>query len=337
MFFLLLFVVLLSTLLTLFLRRYALAKNVMDVPNHRSAHTIPTPRGGGVAFVISILLSIPLMNSFGYLTPEGSWALLCAGTFVATLGFLDDHGHLNVGLRLLGHSIAAILALYWMSGFPSIELFHWTINSSFIMNVFGFFYFIWLINLYNFMDGIDGLAASEAIFVCLGSSFIYWLCQDEGLTVLPLMLAASVGGFLIWNWPPARIFMGDAGSGFLGFVIAVLSLQATHMYPHFFWSWLILLGVFITDATVTLLRRMIQKDRIYEAHATHAYQKASRYYHSHLRISSSVLLINLGWLFPLAVLVGIKKLNGTCGFLIAYIPLVLLAIKFEAGKHEKLK
>lgn len=334
MFLLLTFVTFLSLVLTWLMRRYALAKNVMDIPNHRSAHLVPTPRGGGVAFVVSILIAIPCMHLLGFLTPEGSLALMCAGVFVATLGFLDDHGHLNAGLRLLGHAIAAFLALYWMHGFPTVHFMIWTLPTGIWLNIFGFFYFIWLINLYNFMDGIDGIAASVAICVCGSAAFIYWLCGDSGLMVLPLVLAASVAGFLVWNWPPARIFMGDAGSGFLGFILAVLSLQATHMYTQLFWSWLILLGVFIVDATYTIIRRACCGDKIYQAHSTHAYQRASRMFNSHLPVTVVVILINLGWLLPLATLVGLQKLNGVVGLMIAYLPLVVLTIYLGAGKKN---
>ena len=329
---LLLFAFLLAILLTGFIRRYALHQNVMDIPNHRSAHVMPTPRGGGVAFVFTLLITVPCMHAYGFLTPEGSVALMSAGVFVATLGFLDDHGHLNIGLRLLGHATAALLALYWMKGFPSIVVFGHLYASGWLLNIFGFFYFIWMINLYNFMDGMDGLAASEAACVCLSAAFIYWLCNDTGLVVLPLVLAASVLGFLVWNWPSARIFMGDAGSGFLGFIMAVLSLQATHMYPHLFWSWLILLGVFIVDATYTILRRAYQKEKIYEAHARHAYQCAGRLLKSHLYVTLSVIAINICWLAPIAIFVGLNRLDGVLGLTIAYSPLLILAIKLGAGK-----
>lgn len=329
---LLLFSFFLSVLLTGFIRRYALAQNVMDVPNHRSAHAVPTPRGGGVGFVMTLLITIPCMHAYGFLTPEGSLALISAGVFVATLGFLDDHGYLNIGLRLLGHAVAAILALYWMKGFPSLVVFGVVLPTGWLMNILGFLYFIWMINLYNFMDGIDGLAASEAICVCLSAALIYWLCGDTGLIILPLVLVASVLGFLVWNWPPARIFMGDAGSGFLGFIMAVLSLQATHMYPNLFWSWLILLGVFIVDATYTLLRRAYQKEKVYEAHSRHAYQLAGRLLKSHLRVTLVVIAVNIFWLTPVAILVGLNRLNGPLGVVIAYSPLLLLVIKLGAGK-----
>ena len=327
-------VMIFSWMLTWLLRRYALARNVMDVPNQRSAHSVPTPRGGGVAFVLSVLVAIPCLKWFGFLTPSGSLALMSAGVFVATLGFLDDHGHIAAVWRLLGHAVAAILALYWVDGFPPVVFYSWILPIGFCANTIGFLYVVWLVNLYNFMDGVDGFAGAEAICVCLGAALMYWLYGDHRLVVLPLVLASSVAGFLSWNWSPARIFMGDAGSGFLGFILAVLSLQAAHMNPQFFWSWIIFLGVFIVDATLTLLRRVWGLEKIHEAHSTHAYQHAWRKLGSHQSVTIALVVINLVWLWPLGLMVGLGALNGLVGVLIAYLPLLFLALAFHAGKKD---
>ena len=191
-----------------------------------------------------------------------------------------------------------------------------------------------MLNLYNFMDGIDGLASVEAICVCLSACLLYWLGGFNNLIITPLLLAASVAGFLFWNFPPARIFMGDAGSGFLGIILGLLSLQATWVSPKLLWVWLILLGVFIVDATVTLLRRLLRGDKVYEAHRSHAYQFASRQYGRHLPVTLAVAAINLLWLLPVAACVVLLRLDGALGLVLAYAPLVLLAVKFHAGELE---
>ncbi len=332
MIYLFMFIFTLSFGLTWGLRSYAIAKQIMDTPNHRSAHTVPTPRGGGLAFVFSTLIAIPFLKELGFLTPDGSLALMAAGVFVASLGFLDDHGHVAPIWRLVGHFTACILALYWMGGFPPLVLFTWTLSGGMIVNGLGLLYLVWCVNLYNFMDGIDGLAAIEAVTACAGMAFLYWLCGQQSLMVLPLALMVSVGGFLCWNFPPARIFMGDAGSGFLGFIVGVLSIQSAFVNPQFFWSWLIILGVFFVDATFTLLRRLGRLEKIYEAHATHGYQYASRYFGHHVSVTMGIMIINVIWLFPIALCVGLDKLNGLVGLMIAYLPLVLLAYSFDAGK-----
>lgn len=336
MFFILLAIFCFSFGLTWFLRRYALAKNVLDIPNARSAHSVPTPRGGGLAFVFSILFSIPILNYFSVLTSDGSVALVSAGFFIAFLGFLDDHGHVSSLWRLIGHFFASTLALYWIGGLPTIHIFSWVLPAGVFSNVLTVFYLVWLINLYNFMDGLDGLAAVEAISVCGSMALLYALCGQGSLVIIMLVLMMSIAGFLCWNFPPARIFMGDAGSGFLGFILGVLSIQAGTNALEFFWSWLILLGVFIVDATFTLFRRLVNSEKLYEAHSTHAYQYASRYFNRHLPVTMGVFLINIVWLCPIALCVGLKVLDGFTGLVIAYLPLIFLVTRFNAGKRLQL-
>src|SRR3990167_9256944 len=268
-----------SLLMTGVLRRYALARSLMDVPNGRSSHSVPTPRGGGVAIVVSFLLALPLMAGVGLVAWPLAWALLGAGAGIAVLGFLDDHGHIAARWRLLGHFAAAIWALFWLGGLPSVVMFGYTVDLGWFGHALAAVYLVWMLNLYNFMDGIDGIASVEAICVCFGGALAYGLLGFAGSTqtsefIVPLLLVAAVAGFLFWNFPPARIFMGDAGSGFLGITLGLLSLQAAWVAPQLLWSWLILLGVFIVDATFTLLRRLLRGDKVYEAHRSHAYQYA---------------------------------------------------------------
>ncbi len=326
----------LAWFLTALLRRYALARSLLDVPNARSSHSLPTPRGGGVAIVVAFLAGLCLAFFAGLgIAAELFYALLGAGLGIALLGFLDDHGHIAARWRLLGHFLAAAWALYWLGGLPPLAVFGGLLQLSWIGHVLAAFYLVWLLNLYNFMDGIDGIASVEAICVCLGGAILYALLETSLLTDLPLlMLAAAVLGFLLWNFPPARIFMGDAGSGFLGFVLGVLSLQAAWISPVLLWGWLILLGVFIVDATLTLLRRLLRGEKVYEAHRSHAYQYASRRFGRHLPVTMAVAALNLVWLLPLAMLVAVGWLDGLLGVLIAYAPLVVLAWRFDAGRAE---
>ncbi|MHC6224586.1 MraY family glycosyltransferase [Pseudomonas sp. X10] len=324
-----------SFVLTWLLRRYALARSIMDIPNARSSHSVPTPRGGGVAIVVAFLAALLWMGGAGLIESATSWALLGAGASIAVLGFLDDHGHIAARWRLLGHFAASLWALIWLGGLPPLMVFGTELDLGWFGHLLALFYLVWLLNLYNFMDGIDGIASVEAITTCLGACLLYVLAGVPGLVSAPLVLAAAVAGFLFWNFPPARIFMGDAGSGFLGIALGVLSLQAAWASPDLFCAWLILLGVFIVDATVTLLRRLIRGDKVYEAHRSHAYQYASRQYGRHLPVTLAVMAINLFWLLPLAVLVATSKLDGGIAVLVAWCPLVLLALRFHAGQLEQ--
>lgn len=332
MLFFLLIVFLSSFMLTWALRFYGLKREVLDIPNARSAHTMPTPRGGGIAFVLSVLMILPYIERAGFLTFNGSTALVMAGVFIASLGFFDDHGHLSSMWRLLGHTVAATLALYWVGGMPELQIGAFVFSKSTTLDLFGLFYLVWLTNLYNFMDGVNGLSSIEALSVCLGMTALYAHLGEPGLMVIPLVLAAGVLGFLGWNFPRARIFMGDAGSGFLGFIFGVLSIQAALVNPHLLWSWIILLGVFISDATYTILRRILRLEKIYQAHSMHGFQHAARRFGRHEPVTIGVLLINILWLFPIAWMVGVDSLDPLYGICIAYAPLVGLAFFFNAGR-----
>ncbi|MGV8864519.1 MAG: MraY family glycosyltransferase [Pseudomonas sp.] len=323
-----------SFFLTAALRRYAIARSLMDIPNARSSHSLPTPRGGGVAIVLAFLLALGLLFGLGALTYSDFLAIAGAGGLVAVIGFMDDHGHIAARWRLLGHFTAAAWMLAWLGGLPAISLFGATFSLGWVGHALTLLYLVWMLNLYNFMDGIDGLASVEAVCAALGACLLYGLSGHADSIWAPFLLAVSVAGFLCWNFPPARIFMGDAGSGFLGIVLGGLSLQAAWILSSLFWGWLILLGVFVVDATFTLIRRLLRGDKVYEAHRSHAYQFASRAYGRHLPVTLAVALINVLWLLPIAVCVVCFGLDGALGLLIAYVPLVALAVKFHAGELE---
>ncbi|OPB08369.1 MraY family glycosyltransferase [Pseudomonas synxantha] len=323
-----------SILFTGLLRRYALQRNVLDIPNSRSSHSVPTPRGGGLAIVLGFLISLGLMRSFDLIDNAFFLASFLAGITVAALGFLDDHGHIPARWRLLGHFLSAIWAVYWIGGLPSVTIFGLHVNLGWIGGALAVLYAVWMLNLYNFMDGIDGLASAEAICACSSAALIYWMLGYEELLWPPIYLALATAGFFYWNFPKARIFMGDAGSGFLGITLAIISLKAASFSSTLLWVWLILLGVFIVDATFTLMRRLLRGEKVYEAHRSHAYQYASRRFNAHVPVTLCVILINLVWLAPIAWLVAFDRIDGVVGMLIAYVPLVVVALKFKAGVKE---
>ncbi|MWV18085.1 glycosyl transferase [Pseudomonas sp. L-22-4S-12] len=319
-----------ALLITWGLRRYALLRNVLDIPNSRSSHTQPTPRGGGLAIVLAFSLALPWASWMGALSMVHLWALVGAGWLVALAGFVDDHLSLGALWRLLAHFVAAIWALVFLGGAPDLLVLGVAVDLGWIGFALAVLYLVWLLNLYNFMDGIDGLAGIEALTVGLGAALLYaWLGLWDAL-LLPVALALAAGGFLVWNFPPARIFMGDAGSGYLGLIIGMLSLQAALIDPGLLWVWLILLGVFIVDATLTLGRRLARGERIYEAHRSHAYQHAARHYGRHLPVTLAVAAINIFWLLPIACWVA-QGGEGLAGVFLAYLPLIWLALYFRAG------
>lgn len=323
-----------STLLTYLIRRYALAKSLLDIPNYRSSHTIATPRGGGVAFIISFLVILPIVYVLNLCSTNLFIALWGAGALLAIVGFMDDKKHIPARWRLLMHFSASFWVLYWLGGFPALSLSFITLPS-FVMTTLAIFYLVWLINLYNFMDGINGIASLEAISVCIGMALLYPLIYSASINMPLYLLAAAVTGFVVWNFPKAKIFMGDAGSGFLGIILGGLSIQAAWVSTELFFAWLILLGVFIVDATWTLLRRLLRKEKVYEAHRSHTYQIMARYFNSHIPVTLGVLCITIIWLFPIAYCVVNGTLNGLLALIIAYLPLFILAYKSGAGMPEE--
>lgn len=324
-----------SAALTWAFRRYALARSLMDVPNLRSSHCVPTPRGGGVAIVLTFLIALPALAIAGWADWSAVIGLTGSGILVAAVGFRDDHGSSGVLVRLVAHFISAAWVLFWLAELPTLLLFGVSIDLGWVGYGLLTVFLVWILNLFNFMDGIDGIASVEAVSVCLGGALLYVLMGNQAGAIVPLVLAAVVGGFLCWNFPPARIFMGDVGSGFLGITLGALLVQAAVWAPELFWAWLILLGVFVVDATFTLLRRMLRRDRIYEAHRTHAYQYAARRFGSHRPVTLGVLVINVAWLMPLACAVALGFIEGLIALLVAYAPLVGLAVWLKAGRPER--
>lgn len=315
------------------IRRYAITRRVIDVPNERSSHRVPTPRGGGLAIATAVIASTLAAAAAGWVDRPQAFALAIGGALVAAIGFADDVGSLRRRWRLLGHFAAAALVLGWAGGFPRVAVLNLSIEPGLATSLLAAVYIVWMINLTNFMDGIDGIASTEAVVVAgCGAALFAVAVPGSAGWLPPVLLAAAAAGFLVWNWPPASIFMGDSGSGFLGLALATLSIHAAAVAPPLFWSWVILLGVFVVDATVTLVRRAITGQRIFEAHRTHAYQHAAARYGSHVPVTLAVGAITLFWLLPLAAVVAIEKIDGFVGVIVAYAPLAALALRLDAGR-----
>ena len=325
-----------SAILTRQLVSYSHRFSKIDIPNERSSHITPTPRGGGIAFVATSLTGFLLLLLNNALNGTELLALCCAGSIVAIAGHLDDRQKISgATVRLFLHAISAIILVVGV-GIPSeLAIFERTINTGIVSSILSVVYLVWLLNLFNFMDGTDGIAASEAIFVALAGAFLsYHVLADASHSAAAVILAASTFGFILYNWSPAKIFMGDVGSGYLGIVIGGLSLIAANQDPELLWVWIILLAVFVSDATVTLIRRLLRKQKPHVAHRSHAYQHLAIRLNSHAKVALLVLAVNIAWLLPIAFLVADKQLAGTTGVIIAYVPLLVAALAFGAGKDS---
>lgn len=317
--------------LTGLVRRYARIR-LLDVPNARSSHSCPTPRGGGAAVVVAWLIAL-------WLAPVSAGSRLAlafsGGLAVAAVGFVDDHRPLSARHRMAVHLGAAIWALGWLGGLPQLALGGHSWALGWAGSVLGVVTVVWMLNLFNFMDGIDGLAGSEAVFVAGAAGLLGQLWYpDSGLGPLNLLLAASCLGFLAWNWPPASIFMGDVGSGFIGFVLGVSAIASARLGGLSLGVWLILSAVFVADASYTLLWRVASGQRWFEAHRSHGYQHAVARLGGHRPVTLAVWAINLGWLLPLALLAVARPDYEWLCLLMAYAPLLLFAVFLGAGRSQ---
>jgi Fuc2NAc and GlcNAc transferase len=270
-----------SALLTGLVRRYALSRAVLDIPNERSLHASPTPRGGGIAIAIVVSLVHVACVALGLLPALSGLAWGGAAVLLAALGWVDDHRPLGTRPRLLVQLALAFIALAVIGA-------AWQV----VAVVLGGFALVWFVNLYNFMDGADGLAATQATVAAGTLGMLAALDGDRGVAVVGLALAGASAGFLHWNRAPARIFLGDVGSYFLG---GYLGLLACHLLARgdAIWHWLILLAPFVTDASLTLARRILAGERWWAAHRTHAYQRLVTAGWSHAKLARAFLALCL--------------------------------------------
>jgi Fuc2NAc and GlcNAc transferase len=315
-------------------RAFALRTGMLDHPSARSSHSLPTPRGGGVAIVAAFFLTAAGLVFFGFLDARILILLVGGGGVVAFIGYKDDRRPLSARLRFFVHvSAAAFAVALFGDALPSLA--GMGAAGTWITRLSGVLVIAWAINLFNFMDGIDGIAAAEAVFVAgAGAILTTTFGAAAGVSAAMLCLAAASAGFLVWNLPPAKIFMGDAGSGFLGFSLAALGWAASSRGAISIEVWGILAGVFVVDATVTLIRRLVRGDRWFEAHRTHAYQHLARRVGSHLPVTAAGAAINVCWLFPWAWYAAGHESRALLSIVVALLPLAFAAIWAGAGKPE---
>lgn len=289
--FLLVIICMISTVLASIgcgLMRYvAIKKSILiDTPNHRSSHEQAMPRGGGMPMAIVAIAAIIFLGIVrSHLVPtKWIWSLCVGGLAITWIGWLDDRFSLSPQKRFLVHIITAIWAVYWLV--PT--------ETELIYKCLAGFWVAWSINFYNFMDGIDGLAGAEAVFIGIAAGYIAGRVGIQATLAINWVIAASALGFLFWNWNPARIFMGDAGSGFLGYAFGCLAIGSGSGWDGGFFTYALLLALFWGDASITLIRRIIRRERFWEAHCQHLYQKAARIKGvTHLEITLLFILGNM--------------------------------------------
>jgi Fuc2NAc and GlcNAc transferase len=309
-----------SFALTYFIKNYAIKKSLIAQVNERSSHSVPTPHGGGIAISITWFIGITYLYFDNQLEASLFYTLLI-GIIISIVSFLDDIYELSPKIRLLTQGGVAILAIALLGGLQTLEFGLFSIENQIVTNLFAFLMIIWFINLYNFLDGINGYAGSEAVFL----SFAGFLLFNENYL---LVLSVASLGFLYWNWNKAKIFMGDVGSTLLGYNIAVFTLYFANQEASNLWVWIILFAVFWFDATLTLLRRKQNGEKLSQAHKKHAYQRLTQYGWSHYKVTNWSIALNI-LLFLIVYLVT----NVFIAFIASMI--VLFAVmKFVDSKKE---
>ncbi|MGV6810306.1 MAG: MraY family glycosyltransferase [bacterium] len=355
--FVLIFIVMLSSLsLTALVRHYAATMGLVHLPNHRSSHQKITPHGGGLAIAL-----ITIAGGLGLAWYDENYRLLylwISSLFftIAMLGLWDDIKQLSARFRLIIQALLCMallvsLPLFLQNNLPSPTIDHLATStpSAIMLLLTGsgmillLFASLWWINLFNFMDGIDGLAGSQTIFMLFAAFSLIVLRTDialqqplfGSLLYWMLIVFAATVGFVILNWSPARIFMGDVGSISLAFILLFFAFITTYLTIMDYIAWLILAALFICDATLTLARRVWQKQAWWQGHRSHAYQRLARRWQSHKKVTLLSITVNLCWLLPLAFASQYDPMRGWLYLLMAYVPLSMAIWYLGAGLPDK--
>ncbi len=271
--------------MTFLVRKFALKKNIVSIPNQRSLHASPVPLGGGMAIVTSWYIGISILFILNYIDKNIFYALIC-GIILTVISLLDDLIGIKPSIRLFFHFLTVIAAFYFLGGLRQLVIPELDFNYNFIIYPLAITGMVWFINLFNFMDGADGFASLEAMLI----SLVIFILSGN---ILNLVLIACISGFLYWNWPRAKIFMGDVGSTQIGFILIVLGIYYHNTFRFSILNWIMLSSPFWFDATLTLYRRWRNGEKLSEAHRKHAYQRAVQSGFSHLKLNIYLLLINL--------------------------------------------
>lgn len=265
--------------------RYAVRNKLTVVPNERSLHDLPTPKGGGIAIVLTWYTGLSILFFTGIIERSLFFALL-SGVLLAVVSLIDDIRGLKPIIRLIVQFITAIIAFIFLNGLRPLVMPQISINYNFIVYPIAIVGMVWFINLFNFMDGVDGFASLEAIIL---SAVFFVFTWNMSL----VLLIACITGFLYWNWPKASIFMGDVGSTQLGFILVVLGIYFHNTYEFSILNWIMLTSPFWFDATLTLFRRWRNREKLSEAHRKHLYQRMVQAGSSHEKVNCFLLMINV--------------------------------------------
>ena len=306
--------------------RVAISSDIVATPNFRNLHTRPIPVGGGIVFSFVFVFSLFFLWWLNQISDDLFWALAVGGGLTALFGFLDDLKDIRASIKLVAQFFLSGGLLFWVDGGPLLSI-DW-IPVLVAIPVTALF-LIWMINAYNFMDGIDGMAVSGAVFVSGAIALVLLLSNGESefFSVFILFLA-SISTFLLFNWSPASIFMGDSGSAFIGYIFGSLILFTVMSGDISIWTWLIVFAYFFADTTVTQLMRIILVKKWYLPHRSHAYQNFARISGSHLKVTGGVVMYNVVWILPLTIWSVMKPEMAIFAVVLAIAPSLVFAFKY---------
>ena len=274
------------------IRHYAHKRQILDHPNERSSHALPTPRGGGLAIVLLVIgTSLTVVNEADF---YHAIVYIVCGIIIAFLGWRDDVSSLSPKIRFIVQGLVAAISIYVLGYFKSVTI---PLFGEWQLGVVGiiitFFWILGLINAYNFMDGIDGIAGGVALAGACAWMFIASNMSNNFVFWISFAIAASSLGFLFHNWQPAKIFMGDVASTFLGYTFAVLPLLSADEGGDALMLGTLIMWTFIMDAGVTFIRRVIKRENVFAAHRTHVYQRLVAGGYKHATISLLYIFLTL--------------------------------------------
>lgn len=328
----------LTAIFTWLIRKFNISLSIFDIPNERSSHTIPIPRGGGLVIVIITLGGLLVAKGLRlFFCPWPKLAAYLSGALlIAVISWIDDLHSLPSYIRFCAHCLAAFIIIAIFGFWKVIALpFLGQVDLGLIGPLVSFFWIVGLTNSYNFMDGIDGIAGGQALVAGLGWIFFGWLMNLPLLKIMGVLLAASSWGFLWYNWPKASIFMGDVGSAFLGYSFACLSLIGSQKNPYLSLAGILLVWPFVFDTCFTFLRRLKNRENIFTAHRSHLYQRLVICGYTHQTVT--MLYMGLDALGLILALMIMSREPWADMMLIALLPLACFGLwGFTVLKEKKL-
>ena len=309
--------------------RYSL---FIDKPNNRSMHSNPVPTAGGIGMLATYILYITALHNIYDVNNNVIFFLFVSLLPIAIVCIIDDFKEINIFVRLLAQFFSALLIVYYFQISDDGNFRNYLNQEFFLIIILSIILSMWLMNLYNFMDGIDGYAVSECIFVSFSSALIIYLNNEDSILSLYLVgLGLSSIGILVRNWHPAKIFMGDTGSVSIGFFFSFFIFYSASESMISIYTWLILLSIFISDSTYTLFVRIVTKKNITQPHLTHAFHLLASNKNSQVFVTKRMIILNIFWVLPMAVLSNFYMNYNVVITFIAYVPMVVYLIKIGAG------